>query len=43
DKGIPHFTGQGRGDMYVEFTLKTPKKLTKEQKELLEKLKEEGI
>lgn len=43
DKGIPHFTGQGRGDMYVEFLVKTPKKLTQEQKELLEKLKKEGI
>ena len=43
DKGIPHFTGQGRGDMYVEFSLKTPKKLTKEQKDLLEQLKKEGL
>lgn len=43
DKGISHFTGQGRGDMYVEFTLKTPKKLTPQQRELLEKLQKEGI
>ena len=42
-KGIPHFSGYGRGDMYVELVVKTPKKLTKKQKELLEKLKEEGI
>ena len=42
-KGIPHFSGYGRGNLYVELTLKTPKKLTKEQKELLERLKEEGI
>ncbi|MDD5144873.1 MAG: molecular chaperone DnaJ [Candidatus Pacebacteria bacterium] len=42
-KGIPHFSGSGRGNMYVELIIKTPKKLTKEQKELLEKLKKEGL
>ena len=42
-KGIPHFSGYGRGNLYVETIIKTPKKLTKKQKELLEKLKEEGI
>lgn len=42
-KGIPHFSGHGRGSLYVELVIKTPKKLTKKQKELLEKLKEEGI
>ncbi|MBI2449981.1 MAG: molecular chaperone DnaJ [Candidatus Nealsonbacteria bacterium] len=42
-KGIPHFQGYGRGDMYVELIIKTPKKLTKKQKELLERLKEEGL
>jgi len=42
-KGIPHFSGYGRGNMYVELIVKTPKRLTKKQKELLEKLKEEGI
>ncbi len=42
-KGIPRFTGYGKGNMYVELVVKTPKKLTKKQKELLEKLKEEGI
>jgi molecular chaperone DnaJ len=42
-KGIPHFSGYGRGSLYVEFEVKTPKRLTKKQKELLEKLREEGI
>ncbi len=42
-KGIPHFSGWGRGNMYVELTVKTPKRLTKKQKELLEQLKKEGI
>lgn len=42
-KGIPHFSGYGRGDLYVELIVKTPKKLTKKQKELLEQLKKEGM
>ena len=47
-KGIPHFGGSswgssGRGNLYVELKVKTPKKLSRKQKELLEKLKEEGI
>ena len=42
-KGMPHFSGYGNGNLYVELVIKTPKKLTKKQKELLEKLKEEGI
>lgn len=43
NKGIPHFSGFGQGNMFVELTVKTPKKLSKKQKELLEKLKEEGL
>jgi molecular chaperone DnaJ len=42
-KGIPHFRGAGRGNLYVQLIIKTPKKLTKKQRELLEKLKEEGL
>jgi len=42
-RGIPHFSGYGRGNLYVKLEVKTPKKLTRKQKELLEKLKEEGI
>ena len=42
-KGIPHFSGFGRGNLYVKLSVKTPKKLTKKQKELLEKLKEQGL
>ena len=43
DKGIPHFSGYGRGNMYVELVIKTPKKLTKKQKELLEELRKENL
>jgi len=42
-KGIPHFSGWGRGDMFVELVVKIPQKLTKKQKELLETLREEGL
>jgi molecular chaperone DnaJ len=42
-KGVPKFSGYGRGNLYIKIQLKTPKKLTRKQKELLEKLKKEGI
>ena len=42
-KGIPHFSGYGGGNLYIELVIKTPKKLTKKQKELLEQLRKEGI
>jgi len=42
-KGIPHFGGYGRGDLYLRVEIKIPKKLTRKQRELLEKLKEEGL
>lgn len=42
-KGIPRFSGFGRGDIYVQLIIKVPKKVSKEQKELLEKLRKERI
>jgi len=42
-KGIPRFSRYGRGDLYVELIVKTPKKLTKSQKMLLNKLRKEGL
>jgi molecular chaperone DnaJ len=42
-KGIPRFGGYGNGDMYVELNVRIPKKLSRTQKELIEKLKEEGL
>jgi molecular chaperone DnaJ len=35
--GVPHLKGVGRGDLIVELELVVPKKLSKEQRELLEK------
>lgn len=42
-KGIPHFGGYGRGNLYIELKLKTPKKLSRKQKELLDELKKQGL
>jgi len=42
-KGIPHFSGLGRGNLYVQLEIDTPKKLTKKQKDLIEELKKEGL
>jgi len=43
EKGIPHYGSYGRGNMYVELVIKTPKKVSREQKKLLEQLREEGL
>jgi molecular chaperone DnaJ len=37
-KGVPRFQHYGRGDHLVEIIVKTPEKLTKDQKRLLEEL-----
>lgn len=42
-KGIPHFDGYGRGNIYVELQINTPKKVSRKQKELLNELKKEGL
>lgn len=41
DKGMPHLQGRGSGDMLVKIKIKTPKKISKKAKELLEELKKE--
>lgn len=38
--GVPHIRGVGRGDFIVELNVVVPKKLNKEQRELLEKFAE---
>ncbi len=40
-KGVSHIKGSGRGDLFIHIKVQIPKKLTKEQKKLLEKLHEE--
>lgn len=41
--GLPKFGKRERGNLYLKVEIKVPKKLTKKQRELIEKLKEEGI
>jgi DnaJ-class molecular chaperone len=36
-QGAPHLRGSGRGDQYVRLVVNLPDKLTREQKQLLEK------
>lgn len=36
-KGVPHMNGRGRGDQIIEVMVRIPEKLTKEQRQLLEK------
>jgi len=43
EKGMPRLHGRGHGDMLVRVKIKTPKKLSRSQKNLIEKLKEEGL
>ncbi len=42
-RGTPRFSGYGRGNLYVKLILKTPVRLTKRQKGLLEELRKEGL
>jgi molecular chaperone DnaJ len=37
-KGMPSVTGRGRGDLHVAVDVATPKRLTREQRQLLEQL-----
>jgi molecular chaperone DnaJ len=39
-KGIPHLHGGGRGDQHVRVVVETPSQLSKQQRELFEKLAE---
>ena len=39
-KGIPVLNGHGRGDLFVHIEVRVPKKLTRDQRMLLEQLNE---
>jgi molecular chaperone DnaJ len=39
-RGVPHLRGSGRGDLLVRANVVTPTKLTDEQRDLLERLRE---
>jgi molecular chaperone DnaJ len=39
-KGLPILQGYGHGDLFIHINVWTPKKISKEEKEILEKLRE---
>jgi molecular chaperone DnaJ len=38
-KGLPHFGGRGRGDLYVRLDVQIPERLSKKQRELYDQLR----
>lgn len=42
-KGVVHVRGRGRGDEYVRLNILVPEKINREQKELLEELKDTNL
>jgi len=40
-KGMPRFQRRGRGDMLVRVYVKTPKKLSRKARKMLEEIKDE--
>ena len=38
-EGVPHLRGNGKGDLYVRLIVKVPEKLNREQRKLIEQLK----
>ncbi|HJX45873.1 MAG TPA: DnaJ C-terminal domain-containing protein [Patescibacteria group bacterium] len=42
-KGVPVLRGRGKGDEYVKLNVIIPERLTKEQKNILEEMKEKGL
>lgn len=39
-EGVPHLRGRGKGDLYVRLIVQVPEKLSREEKEILEELRE---
>lgn len=43
EHGVPHVGGRGKGDQYIKINVIVPEKLNKNQKELVETLRREGL
>jgi len=43
ERGVPHLHGRGKGDEYVRINVLIPEKLNREQKRIVEEMKEEGL
>jgi len=42
-KGAPKIHSRGKGDAYVKLMVAVPERLTREQKELMKQMREEGL
>jgi len=42
-KGVPSRSGYGSGDLLIEIKVEIPKRVSRKARELVEKLKEEGV
>src|SRR5260221_348870 len=42
-EGAPKLNGRGRGDEYVKISIETPSRLTRNQKKIIEEMREEGL
>jgi len=43
EHGVPHLHGRGRGDHYIRLNVFVPEKLSHEQRNIIEEMKEEGL
>ncbi|QQG41970.1 MAG: DnaJ domain-containing protein [Candidatus Woesebacteria bacterium] len=43
EQGVPHLHGRGKGDEYIRINVIIPEKLNRNQKSLIEEMKEEGL
>ncbi|MCX6704848.1 MAG: DnaJ domain-containing protein [Candidatus Woesebacteria bacterium] len=43
EHGVPHLHGRGKGDEYVRINVLIPEKLTREQKQIIEEMKNNGL
>jgi DnaJ-class molecular chaperone len=43
EHGVPHLHGRGKGDEYVRINVVIPEKMTGDQKNIVEEMKEEGL
>ncbi len=42
-KGAPHLRGSGKGDQYVKLIVSVPRRITRDQKKLVEEMKKKGL
>ena len=43
EHGVPHLHGSGKGDEYVRINVLVPEKLNREQRNIIEEMKEGGL